>query len=344
MFHRPEELRPVPSLAALFGIRGTDQLLRDYRTVASHFFSRDKFIVGLSSAGLLRPDLSLPAYAGLVPKDGIAPIFNFFDRVGGGFGFRQAVTRNTCRDWRGGRLSYDEHDGTDFVCPPGTPLVAAAPGVVVAARDSWLRGGLTVCVDHGEGVVTQYTHCSKQVAEIGQPVQRGEVVAVSGSAGIDMTQFFPWVPPHVHFMVWVRGWPVDPYLAEGELTRPGVWFHGNEPRTAKGPLPDDPTPLALDDVAVHEDAIERAIALCKDERIRKEIESAKSPASRVAILEDSLHHDRDAWPDEARSLRFRPRAQPQKVRLTLPLPHSIYRGAKAADSPFTKPRPRPAKS
>lgn len=337
MFHRGTALRKVPSLADQFGIRGKDQLVRDLGTVVSHLVARDKFLVGPSSAGLLRPDLSLPAYAGLVPDDGLAPIFNFFDRIGGGFGYRQAVTRDHARDFRGGRLSYDEHDGTDFVCPPGTPLVAAAPGVVVATRDTWLRGGLTVCVDHGEGVVTQYTHCSARVAEIGQPVLRGDVIALSGTSGIDLTQFFPWIPPHVHFMVWIRGWPVDPYLADGESARPGTWHHGNDPRTANGPLPDDPTP-SLADVGVCEAAIGEALALCRDVRIREEIERAPSDPARVAILEDSLHHDRDAWPDEVRALKLRPRANPAKVRLTLPLPASMYRGARAGDTPWTKPR------
>ncbi len=337
MFHRGTALRKVPSLAAQFGIRGTDQLARDLGTVVSHLVARDKFVVGASSAGLLRPDLSLPAYAGLVPDDGLAPIFNFFDRVGGGFGYRQAVTRDHARDFRGGRLSYDEHDGTDFVCPPGTPLVAAAPGVVVATRDTWLRGGLTVCVDHGDGVVTQYTHCAARVAEVGQPVLRGDVVALSGTAGIDLTQFFPWIPPHVHFMVWIRGWPVDPYLADGETPRPGTWHHGNEPRTVTGPLPDDPAP-SLADLGVCEAAIGEALALCRDARIREELERAPSDPARVAILEDSLHHDRDAWPDEARALKLRPRANPGSVRLTLPLPASMYRGARAADAPWTKAR------
>ena len=94
----------------------------------------------------------MPAYRGLVPEDGRAPIFNLFDRVGGGWSFTQRVTRRAVRDYRGGRLSYDEHDGTDFVCPVGTPLVAAAPGQVVLIRDRWLRGGLTIAVDHGENL------------------------------------------------------------------------------------------------------------------------------------------------------------------------------------------------
>ena len=47
-----------------------------------------------------------------------------------------------------------------------------------------------------------------------------------------MTQFFPWVPPHVHFMVWVHGQPVDPFVRRGELRTAGTWLHGNEPRAS----------------------------------------------------------------------------------------------------------------
>ena len=64
-------------------------------------------------------------------------------------------------------------------------------------RDNWLRGGLTLCIDHGEGVVTQYTHLTSVICEPGQRVERGERIALSGVSGLDMTQFFPWVPPHV---------------------------------------------------------------------------------------------------------------------------------------------------
>src|SRR5207248_2581223 len=153
------------------------------------------------------------------------------------------------------RLTYDEHDGTDFVCPPGMPLASAAPGVVVAVRDVFLRGGLTVIVDHGAGVVTQYTHCSKVIAEVGQPLLRGEVVALSGTSGIDMLSGFPWVAPHVHFMVWVRGRPVDPFVLRGERDRAGTWLHANDPRPS-APLADDPAPPRLSNVRVNADAID----------------------------------------------------------------------------------------
>jgi murein DD-endopeptidase MepM/ murein hydrolase activator NlpD len=154
-FRALDRTRGRAPLLDQFGVRSGQQVLRDVGTMLRILGTGRRSVLGLSTAGFFRPDLSLPAYAGFLPKDGLSPIYNFFDRTGGGRDFGPVVTRKTCRDYRGGRLTYDEHDGTDFVCPPGTPLAAAAPGVVVAVRDRFLRGGLTACVDHGAGVVTQ---------------------------------------------------------------------------------------------------------------------------------------------------------------------------------------------
>jgi murein DD-endopeptidase MepM/ murein hydrolase activator NlpD len=339
MAPEPPPLPPVPPLPPLlerFGIRSGAQLARDLKTVLSHLPKRDRYTFDLASSSLLRPDLSLPAYAGRTPADGIAPIFNFYDRHGGGRGFRATVTRKTATDYRGGRLSYDEHDGTDFVCPPMTPLAAAAPGIVVATRDRWLRGGLTLCIDHGHGVVTQYTHLMRVLVEPGQPVRRGEAVALSGFSGFDMTQFFPWVPPHVHFMVWVNGQPVDPYLADGEAARPGTWAHGNDP-VPSGPLREDLSPEVAA-TPLDERALEAAIGRCLDEEIRQEIAALPTAAARAAILEDSLHHDRPAWPADAPGRCAWRSGDPGLVKLTLPLPAAGYRAARAADAPWTRPR------
>ncbi|MEZ4365485.1 MAG: M23 family metallopeptidase [Kofleriaceae bacterium] len=327
---------PPVSVPQRFGIRGASQLRRDLAAMVRGVASGTRFGLNLGSAGLLRPDLSLPAYAGRVPVDGIAPIFNFFDRARGGRGFRSTVQRSTdLRDWRGGRLSYDEHDGTDFVCPPGTQLVAAAPGVVVASRDTWTRGGLTLCVDHGDGVVTQYTHLQGMIAELGERVERGQAIAWSGVSGVDMTQFFPWVPPHVHFMVWIDGQPVDPYRAPGE-TGPGAWLHGNDPRTATGALADDPSPSSIRP-EVDRAALARVVEACPDRALRAELEAAPDPLALAAIVEDSLHHDAYVWPEALRGVRVRPRGEPGRVRLTLPLPADTYRGASAGDAPWTRP-------
>jgi murein DD-endopeptidase MepM/ murein hydrolase activator NlpD len=338
MYERFRPSRPASraSIAEQFGVRGVRQLARDLGTILSHMASSSAAPVDPTVVGHFRPSMSLPAYAGLKPVSGIAPIMNFFDRTGGGRGFRRTVTKRTARDWRGGRLTYDEHDGTDFVCPPRTPIVAAAPGVLVATRDSFLRGGLTACVDHGGGVVTQYTHLTRVVAEIGQPLARGEVLAWSGTGGLDMVSGFPWVPPHVHFMAWVDGVPVDPYRLVDDAPHRVRWLHGNAPETS-GERPGDARPPSLADVSVDEAAIERAIAGCKSATIREEIERAAHPATRLAILEDSLHHDRDAWPEGSFGSRMRP-ARGEVVELTLPLPASGYRAARAHDGLFSKPR------
>jgi murein DD-endopeptidase MepM/ murein hydrolase activator NlpD len=288
----------------------------------------------MRSVGLLRPDLSLAAHSGFLPSDGISPIYNFFDRTGGGLEWRAAVTRRRQRDWRGGRLSYDEHNGTDFVCPPGTPVVAAAPGIVVATRDRWLRGGLTACVDHGSGIVTQYTHLTSVVADLGQKVQRGETIALSGVSGFDIMQFFPWVPPHLHFMVWIDGVPVDPYCADGEAERAGTWVTRNSPEAAPGPLGGDVIP-AMDSIDGR--VLEGLVARCSDPAIRAEVERAPSDAARTAILEDSLHHDAPAWPMDLRRTKLRAPHAPSRVRLTLPLSAALYRSARAADTPWTRP-------
>ncbi len=337
MYKRLPERPPLPAWPARFGMRSKEQVLRDFSTVLRHLPRRDRFVFDLGSAGLLRPDLSLPAYAGLVPEDQVAPIFNFFDRSGGGRFFRAAVTRRKARDFRGGRLSYDEHDGTDFVCPPGTPLVAAAPGVVVATRDNWLRGGLTACVDHGNGVVTQYTHLTSLLVPVGEKVGRGQPLALSGVSGFDLTQFFPFVPPHVHFMVWIHGRPVDPYRASGEEALPGAWAHGNNPQTSAGALPGDARPPDIADIPVDTDAMRRLIPLCQSARIRDELAAAPSDVARIAILEDSLHHDRFDWPEEAQQIRLRPQGDPGLMKLTLPLPAKFYSRARAADAWFTRP-------
>jgi hypothetical protein len=339
----PIRARPLPPLADRFGLRSVGQVARDLAEVARDGLRGTRFQIDLGSAGLLRPDLSLPAYAGLIPSGGRAPIFTLFDRNGGGRRYTQRVSRKSARDFRGGRLTYDEHDGTDFVCPVGTPLVAAAPGTVVLVRDRWLRGGLTVAVDHGAGVVTQYTHCSRALAAPGTVVQRGEPVALSGSSGIDMTQFFPWVPPHVHFMVYIDGAPVDPFLAPGEAPRAGTWLARNDP-TPSGPLSGD---LDADGTSEVDDAsVEAAVGACTDPAIKREIAACRgTPAFLAALLEDALAHDAHAFAftgPRPRPASVRPPksverdARARAIPITLPLPAEAYVGAQFADSPWTR--------
>jgi len=94
------------------------------------------------------------------------------------------------------------HEGLDISAPMGTQIIAAAAGVVVEVGNENGYGNL-ITIDHGNGVVTRYGHCSRIIARIGQRVQRGDKIALVGSTGIS-------TGPHLHYEVIVNGKPVNP--------------------------------------------------------------------------------------------------------------------------------------
>ncbi len=94
------------------------------------------------------------------------------------------------------------HTGLDISAPTGTPIYAAAKGRVT--RAGFVVGyGLTVEIDHGYGYSTLYAHASKLIAQVGQEVQRGEMIAQVGSTGIATA-------PNLHYEVRVDGRAEDP--------------------------------------------------------------------------------------------------------------------------------------
>ena len=94
------------------------------------------------------------------------------------------------------------HEGIDVSAPTGTPIAAAAKGRVI--RAGWVVGyGLTVEIDHGFGFTTLYGHASKLIAQVGDEVTRGQVVAQVGSTGIATA-------PNLHYEVKVNGVAQDP--------------------------------------------------------------------------------------------------------------------------------------
>jgi murein DD-endopeptidase MepM/ murein hydrolase activator NlpD len=239
---------------ALFMLRG------DPYTPPSRF--------GLSSLRVLKPALALRCYLGQRRPDRRVPIYNLFNHTPTPIEQGWSVRVTQVRDFRGGRNTYDSHNGTDFAVPPGTPVVAAAPGVVLRVSSEFHRGGLKVFIDHGDGVVTTSNHLGRALVRPGQRVRRGEPVALSGSSGVDCVAAFPWTAPHVHFNVWLDGRNVDPFAAGDE---PSLWRRRNDP----APCPEPPdaaaqaqdatfAPTAWDHAAVH-----RAIAACQDAPLRK---------------------------------------------------------------------------
>ena len=78
------------------------------------------------------------------------------------------------------------HTGTDIACAEGTPILAAADGIVTAANglDSWGGSyGYYIQIDHGGGLETLYAHCSSICVTTGQQVQAGQVIGYVGHTG-----------------------------------------------------------------------------------------------------------------------------------------------------------------
>lgn len=94
------------------------------------------------------------------------------------------------------------HTGLDFQAPPGTPILAAAGGVVLTQEYHPAYGNL-VEIDHGNALVTRYAHASRVLVRAGEVVRRGQHIADVGSTGRS-------TGPHLHFEVLVGGVPQDP--------------------------------------------------------------------------------------------------------------------------------------
>lgn len=104
--------------------------------------------------------------------------------------------------WYNGEKGWN-HAGVDFAIREGTPILAPCAGQVQMARDTFIRQGTFVLLDHGAGLKTMYYHMSKRLVEDGQTVQAGDTLGLVGSTGMA-------TGPHLHMSVYVNGVPVDP--------------------------------------------------------------------------------------------------------------------------------------
>lgn len=101
------------------------------------------------------------------------------------------------------------HQGVDLLAPGGTPLFAAADGVVRVSSEGYSGYGVAVVIDHvinGQRVSTLYAHMtygSRQVVQ-GQTVSAGQLIGLVGSTGSSTAN-------HLHFEVRINGGLVDPW-------------------------------------------------------------------------------------------------------------------------------------
>ena len=98
-------------------------------------------------------------------------------------------------EWGGrwGRM----HEGMDLAAPTGTPIYASDGGKIIKAN-YWSGHGLCVEIDHGNGIITRYSHCSRVLVSIGDLVYQGQHIANVGNTGHSFGS-------HCHFEVRVNG-------------------------------------------------------------------------------------------------------------------------------------------
>jgi murein DD-endopeptidase MepM/ murein hydrolase activator NlpD len=95
------------------------------------------------------------------------------------------------------------HTGLDISADMGTPVHAAADGIVARAQYDGGYGRMVV-IDHGDGMQSWYAHLGRYEVVPGQEIRRGEVLGFSGASGRVTS-------PHLHFEVRMGGSPVNPY-------------------------------------------------------------------------------------------------------------------------------------
>ena len=100
------------------------------------------------------------------------------------------------------------HKGTDIAAKRGTPIVASLGGKVVLRKDLFFNGN-TIYLDHGEGVITMYSHMQKFAVNDGDDIQKGDVIGYVGTTGRS-------TGPHLHFGIILNGEAIDPGVFIGD--------------------------------------------------------------------------------------------------------------------------------
>ncbi len=104
--------------------------------------------------------------------------------------------------YRGKKIDEQVHLGVDLASLAQSPVQAANSGRTIFAGDMGIYG-LTVVIDHGQGISSGYSHLSKISVQTGQEISRGEEIGFTGQTGLAGGD-------HLHFGIMVHGIPVNP--------------------------------------------------------------------------------------------------------------------------------------
>jgi murein DD-endopeptidase MepM/ murein hydrolase activator NlpD len=159
---------------------------------------RERQLVGSAKARYLaRPDLLQDALAGFA-WPAIGPISGVYGS--------QRIYNGTPRS---------PHYGVDVAMPTGTPVLAPSAGVVTLAEPDLFYSGGTIILDHGFRLSSSFLHLSKLHVEVGQEVQRGELIAEIGASGRATGAHLDWR------MSW-RNQRIDPQLLAPPMPEPAA--------------------------------------------------------------------------------------------------------------------------
>ena len=266
------------SVGEVFGLVSLESFKQGVRGIRGDA-TTPKHLWDFSTLKILQPRVSIKTWLKLGRNDKRIRIYNYFNRtpVSQEHGYSVRVSR--VQDFRGGTQTYDSHQGTDFIVPVGTPVVAPAPGVVIRVEREFDRGGLCVMMLHRHGLITTHNHLGRPLVQVGDEVERGETIALSGASGLDFVTSFFLSPPHVHFNTWLDGQTVDPFALNGEAS---LWLDGNDPKPFYG----DDTEQAIFDVEslFNEEAVAKAIEQCLDPDMKRMLNGFSWLPERAAHL------------------------------------------------------------
>lgn len=273
---------------------------------------------GLSSLRLLSPRLALPLWRGRYAVHRQVVLSNLFNHRQTPIELGWSVARTQIEDFRGRGSTYDSHNGTDLCVPRGTPMVAPASGVVVRVVSEFHRGGLKLAIDHGDGLITSSAHLARVLVAEGEPVRRGQVVAITGYSGLDSLVSFPFGIPHIHFNVWLDGAPVDPF-ARAQIAGEASLWHGDWPAPVPAALePEPPTPSSYEPARV--DAI---IASCVTAPVRARLAAITEPTARGGAVVFERNYYPTRFRDHGSPLAA---VHPRRPRLHLPFSAALFDG------------------
>ena len=150
----------------------------------------------------LRTISTAPAWSGRFQS----PLAEGPGQTGSGFGGVSTYVGGSPVEEMTDSIHGEYHRGLDFEVPPGTPVLAPAAGTVLLARPLALSG-ITVVLDHGQGVISALYHLSRLDVRDGQRVDAGAPVGLSGASGLA-------IGAHLHWGVYVHAIAVDPTAFE----------------------------------------------------------------------------------------------------------------------------------